>query len=124
MKGGAGGAVGSLLGVARETVRNWFTNGCEANGKSPPPDARVKLTTPLPAAVWHALSRVLVDAVAGRSATFSGLMCHGHESFVGQPSQPGTSQPWAPKPRITFKAPGSPVDVRLAGGGVLSHPEG
>lgn len=38
-------AVGTLLGVARETVRNWFTNGREANGKSPPPDARVKLST-------------------------------------------------------------------------------
>lgn len=39
-------AVGALLGVARETVRDWFTNGGDANGKSPPPDARVKLTTP------------------------------------------------------------------------------
>jgi hypothetical protein len=36
-------AVGALLGVARETVRNWFTtNGHEANGsKTPKPDARV-----------------------------------------------------------------------------------
>jgi len=38
-------AVGALLGVARETVRDWFTNGGDANGKSPPPDARVKLAT-------------------------------------------------------------------------------
>lgn len=40
-------AVGALLGVARETVRDWFTNGVDANGKSSPaPDARVKLNTP------------------------------------------------------------------------------
>ena len=40
-------AVGALLGVSRETVRNWFsTNGHEANGtKTPKPDARVKLNT-------------------------------------------------------------------------------
>lgn len=39
-------AVGALLGVGRETVRDWFTIGGSAKGKSPPPDARVKLTTP------------------------------------------------------------------------------
>jgi ParB-like chromosome segregation protein Spo0J len=44
-------AVGALLGVARETVRDWFTNGGVANGKSPPPDARVKLTTPAKAEI-------------------------------------------------------------------------
>ena len=40
-------AVGALLGVARETVRDWFTtNGGAAIGsKTPKPDARVKLNT-------------------------------------------------------------------------------
>ena len=46
-------AVGTLLGVARETVRDWFTtNGGDANGsKAPAPDARVKLNTPAKEAV-------------------------------------------------------------------------
>ena len=39
-------AVGALLGVAQRTVSDWFTNSGDANSKSPPPDARVKLTTP------------------------------------------------------------------------------
>lgn len=39
-------AVGALLGVAQQTVASWFTNTTDGNGKSPPPDARVKLTTP------------------------------------------------------------------------------
>jgi len=39
-------AVGSLLGVAQNTVSDWFTNIGDDKGKSPPPDARVKLTTP------------------------------------------------------------------------------
>jgi hypothetical protein len=39
-------AVGSLLGVARNTVSEWFTNVGSDESKSPPPDARVKLTTP------------------------------------------------------------------------------
>lgn len=39
-------AVGALLGVARQTVQGWFTNAEDSNSKSPPPDARVKLTTP------------------------------------------------------------------------------
>lgn len=39
-------AVGALLGVGRSTVESWFTNDRSVKGKSPPPDARVKLTTP------------------------------------------------------------------------------
>jgi len=39
-------AVGALLGVDRSTVTKWFTNVNDHNGKSPPPDARVKLTPP------------------------------------------------------------------------------
>lgn len=39
-------AVGALLGVDRSTVSVWFTNVNGHKGKSPPPDARVKLTTP------------------------------------------------------------------------------
>jgi len=39
-------AVGALLGVARNTVSEWFTNVGGDESKSPPPDARVKLTTP------------------------------------------------------------------------------
>jgi len=39
-------AVGALLGVAQQTVASWFTNTSDGNGKSPAPDARVKLTTP------------------------------------------------------------------------------
>jgi ParB-like chromosome segregation protein Spo0J len=40
-------AVGALLGIDQATVSNWFTNMQRHNGKSdPPPDARVKLTTP------------------------------------------------------------------------------
>jgi hypothetical protein len=35
-----------LLGVAQNTVSDWFTNIADDKGKSPPPDARVKLTTP------------------------------------------------------------------------------
>jgi transposase-like protein len=38
--------VGALLGVDRSTVTKWFTKVNDHNGKSPPPDARVKLTTP------------------------------------------------------------------------------
>ena len=34
--------VAALLGVARETVRDWFgTNGGDANTSAPAPDARV-----------------------------------------------------------------------------------
>ena len=41
-------AVGALLGVARETVRDWFisTGGDANSNKTPTPDARVKLNTP------------------------------------------------------------------------------
>ncbi len=39
-------AVGALLGVAQQTVSDWFTDTGDGNGKSPPPDARVKLSTP------------------------------------------------------------------------------
>lgn len=39
-------AVGTLLGVTQHCVSQWFTNITGDNGKSPPPDARVKLTTP------------------------------------------------------------------------------
>jgi len=39
-------AVGALLGVTRQAVSEWFTNASDCEGKSPPPDARVKLTTP------------------------------------------------------------------------------
>lgn len=39
-------AVGALLGVAQQTVSDWFTNTGSGESKSPPPDARVKLTTP------------------------------------------------------------------------------
>jgi hypothetical protein len=35
-------AVGALLGVARNTVSDWFTNVGGDESKSPPPDARVK----------------------------------------------------------------------------------
>lgn len=39
-------AVGALLGAAQQTVSDWFTDTGDGKGKSPPPDARVKLTTP------------------------------------------------------------------------------
>lgn len=38
-------AVGALLGVSQKTVHAWFTNIPGDKGKSPPPDARVKLST-------------------------------------------------------------------------------
>lgn len=38
--------VAALLGVATQTVSSWFTNSSDGDSKSPPPDARVKLTTP------------------------------------------------------------------------------
>jgi ParB-like chromosome segregation protein Spo0J len=39
-------AVGTLLGVTRQAVSLWFTDASDGESKSPPPDARVKLTTP------------------------------------------------------------------------------
>lgn len=37
-------AVGALLGVTRQAVSIWFTDASNCESKSPPPDARVKLT--------------------------------------------------------------------------------